>query len=313
MLEPQDINSLITTDKKREFLLSKIKQLDPDELVSCEAFWMGNDPIGRDTVAAYHPEKSFLLVGTSMFGAISLACHLTSSAQLMPDVIIVDISKQVFRCWGMTKEYFKNNEEIDAIKFVDGFIAYLEHHDFHGLSMDVYDSKSNRVFREFLLRLINDYGFEYIKKMVDKTVIIKQSWGDFNTFNIIREVYDDVDIYAYPSNIIHSISDTEGQIGVALCIEALKPRLSVQTNLLHGEPTKVYLITDNTASNIMDILGFGPFTTQKDTTIKTKMPLKTYGMMAVKERSVQIKSEEERVGHIYTDDAEEHQTIWQFV
>lgn len=256
----EDIESLLEVSKKRkELFLAQVKELKNEELMSSEAFLMGNDPIKQETLIPYQSEKPFLLVGTSMFGSILLASYLAKNNSFVPDVIIVDISLQVARCWELVKNYFATSEEKDTTQFVDDFIVYLQQNGLYHLSMDIWDNETTQELRDLLLKLISNNGFEYIKKMVNGAVIIKQSWGHVETFNLIREIYSDIDIYAYPSNIIHSIKDKKIQKDIASCVEALSPKLSIQTNLFNGGPTKVHLISDNTVGVIINTLGPGPF------------------------------------------------------
>lgn len=117
---------------------------------------------------------------------------------------------------------------------------------------------------DFLVNLMEKYGFARVKQMINDAIILQQSWADEETFQQIREVYADLNIYAYPSNIIHSIRDLKTQEDVAHCVETLKPILSIQTNLNNGEPTKLHLIQNNTISSIMRTLGPGPFLKEEE-------------------------------------------------
>lgn len=255
---------IVSKKSKREILIEKITPLTDENLMSCEAFWMGNDPITQESLVAHQSAKPFVLVGTSMFGSIKLASYLAKNTDFIPDVVIVDNSRQVAKCWALVKTYFAASTEKNPEKFVDSFILYLQENNFYSLSMDIWDADTAKELRDLLFKMISDSSLDYVKKMVSRAVIIQQSWADLDTFNTIAEVYKDIDIYAYPSNIIHCISDTKVQQDVASCIEALNPRLSIQTNLFDGAPTTVHLITDNSAATIMTTLGPGPFQKKKE-------------------------------------------------
>ncbi|KTD42065.1 hypothetical protein [Legionella parisiensis] len=252
------------TQKKRIQLLSKVQQLPTKELNECFAFWLGNDPIKKGDLESYKTDKPFVFVGTSIFGAVALACDLGEKVSCIPQVIIVDLSPQVANSWDLIKTYFGSSTETSPTSFVNGFIQFLKEKNIHQFSMDIYDDESFQQLRHLLMDLMEKYGFTRVKEMTNDAIILKQSWAHKETFQQIREVYADLNIYAYPSNIIHSIGDLKTQKDVAQCVEILKPVLSIQTNLDNGEPQKVHLIENNTTLSIMRALGPGPFLKEEE-------------------------------------------------
>jgi hypothetical protein len=145
--------------------------------------------------------------------------------------------------------------------FVENFIKFLKENHVTDFSMDLDTEVSYQKFKTFLLQLMNQYGFERVKQMTRDAVILKQSWADKETFQKIREIYENTDIYAYPSNIIHSIRSYSIQKDVAECIQILHPVLSIQTNLDEGEPKEAFFMSKNKKKSIMRTLGPGPFLT----------------------------------------------------
>lgn len=251
------ITSIIGRDKA--LLLSKISQLNQDALVDCCAFFMGNDPIAKSDLKPYQANNPFILVGTSIFGAIAIACHLGEKVTTPPQVIIVDNSQQVAKSWGLIKIFFSSSTETSPEQFIKDFLEMLQQNKVSDFSMDIYSADTMGELSNALLDLIKAYGFEYVKQLVNETLVLKQSWADAETFQRIREVYKDYDIYAYPSNIIHCIDDIKTQKEVARSVAILKPVISIQTNLKDGGPTALHLIRDNSVSSIMKTLGPGPF------------------------------------------------------
>lgn len=216
---------------------------------------MGNDPIQEFDFSPYQATKPFVLVGTSIFGAIALAGHLGEKLSTPPQVVIVDLSHQVARSWDLIKAYFKTSTETQPEQFVNGFCKMLQKNKSNEFSMDG-DSQD---LHPFLLGLIDQCGFLRFKQLVTDALILKQSWGDEATFRHIRNVYQDMDIVAYPSNIIHSIGDLKTQKEVAHCVHILQPVFSIQTNLEQGEPSQLHVMTDHSIKAIMKTLGPGPF------------------------------------------------------
>ncbi|MGM9452157.1 hypothetical protein ACTAZI_02355 [Legionella bozemanae] len=257
-------HQLEETQKKRIQLLSKVQQLPTKELNECFAFWLGNDPIKKGDLEPYKTDKPFVFVGTSIFGAIALACNLGEKVSSVPQVIIVDLSPQVADSWDLIKTYFGSSTETEPTSFVNGFIRFLKEKNIHQFSMDIYDDESFQQLHALLMNLMEKYGFTRVKEMINDAIILKQSWAHKETFQQIREVYADLNIYAYPSNIIHSIGDLKTQKDVAQCVEILKPVLSIQTNLDNGEPQKFHLIEKSIISSIMRALGPGPFLKEEE-------------------------------------------------
>ncbi|MCE0723077.1 MULTISPECIES: hypothetical protein [Legionella] len=260
----QTTDQIEENQKKRVQLLSKVKQLPTQELNECFAFWLGNDPIKEKDLEPYKTDKPFVFVGTSIFGAIALACDLGEKVNSVPQVIIVDLSPQVADCWTLIKTYFASDSETNPTSFVDGFIDFLKKKNINQFSMDIYDDESFQQLHDLLMNLMKKYGLTRVKEMINDAIILKQSWAHKETFQQIREVYADTNIYAYPSNIIHSIRDLKTQKDVAQCIEILRPVLSIQTNLDNGEPTKSHLIENNTVLSIMRALGPGIFVNDEE-------------------------------------------------
>ncbi|QRN04364.1 hypothetical protein GH742_11025 [Legionella sp. MW5194] len=256
------ISDLLSLDRasRREQLLSTVKQLQPDELMDCFSFFMGNDPIKKSDLSAYQATKPFVLVGTSLFGAVAIACHLGEQLSAPPQVVIVDLSHQVAKSWDLIKAYFLTSAETNPELAVRGFWDLLQKNRPNEFSMDG-DSDD---LCAFLLGLIEQYGLVRLKQIIIEAVILKQSWGHEATFQQIRDVYKGVDIVAYPSNIIHCIPDLKTQKDVARCINLLQPVLSIQTNLQQGEPTQLHLMADNSVRTIMRRLGPGPFLKDSD-------------------------------------------------
>ncbi|KTD48731.1 hypothetical protein Lrub_1082 [Legionella rubrilucens] len=251
------ISYLLSLDKarRREQLLSTVKQLPLDELMDCFSFFMGNDPIKKSDLTAYQATKPFVLVGTSIFGAVAIACHLGEQLSTPPQVVIVDLSPQVAKSWDLIKSYFMASAETNPELAVKGFWDLLQRNRPNEFSMD----GNSENLCDFLLGLIEQYGLVRFKQIVIEAVIIKQSWGHEVTFQRIRDVYKGMDIVAYPSNIIHCIHDLKTQKDVARCVNLLRPVLSIQTNLQQGEPTQLHLMNDNSIKTIMRTLGPGPF------------------------------------------------------
>lgn len=227
----------------------QITQLQMSELIEYKAFLTGNDPcLTRKQLSPYLIERNFLLVGTSVFRSIDLACKLAASEAVFPKVIIIDNSSDVHLTWLKLKKFFAESPSIDAREFVEdpeqGLLEFILTELFEVTRNDN-GSKETNPFHYFK-NFFKEHSLEYVKRVVAATVIIKQDWGHTLTFEKIRKIYADRPIVAYPSNIIHFVSPAE-QIRIIENLATLQPMVSICTDLhpVKKAPSKTYLFESN--------------------------------------------------------------------
>lgn len=237
MLESMSVFTKTSLLGGKEQRLSQIPQLPDEELFDYKGLVKGNDPFELDHIIPHRIAKPFVFVGTSLFGALDLACSLAvapshHAMKPVPKLIIVDSSKQVADCWEKIKEYFS---EIDPSSFrnVGNFLYRGSNSFMDFLLEELYeqvrdlDHKSGDYFMNFFSK----HGIDFVKQVITDAVCIKQSWANAETFTTIKDVYSHLPIVAYPSNIISFIDDTDVRIGVLRCIDILQPELCLFSNL----------------------------------------------------------------------------------
>jgi hypothetical protein len=220
-----------------------ITQLSNSKLVSYKAFLFGNDmPLSQEDLQDYQMSEQFLLVGTSIFRSIDFACKLATSETIIPKVVIIDNSLEVYQTWQVLKKFFAESSATNVSDFLSApdeglfeFILDNLQDMVHGLNPVIY-------FKQFF-RL---YSLEYVKTVVAATTVIRQDWTYVDTFVKIQRIYSDRPIVAYPSNIISCISDSKEQCQVLESIDALKPTLCIYSNLDKSKrvPTVTHVLPD---------------------------------------------------------------------
>ena len=230
--------STIATD----ILLDSIERLPEEKLNNYRPFIVGNDtPLTAKVLTPHKLNQDFILVGTSLMRSVELGCRLAESETIIPKIIIVDNSKHTSAAWKRLKEFFETTS-LDAKSVLeddDGLLEYIHTMDVP-IKTDEYDFK-------FLKLLFSDYDLDYIKKIIKEVVVIEQDWENTEIFSNIREIYHDIPIVAYSSNIIDFVRPPSQEM-VLRSIHALQPCLSLCTNYdtKARKPTKSYVFTDTT-------------------------------------------------------------------
>ena len=87
--------------------VTKIKRLPVSQQTDYQSFIVSNDKSLMNTnLSKYQFEQDFLLIGTSLFGSITLACKLAKNTAIVPEIVIIDNSLNVSIAWSRIKEFF---------------------------------------------------------------------------------------------------------------------------------------------------------------------------------------------------------------
>ena len=89
---------------REKYALHKIRKA-PE--VDCEAFLVGNDPV-MTGLSNYQMTDDFVLIGTSCFRSVAIACSLgsTLAKNIIPKIVIIDSSRQVNEMWRRVQQLF---------------------------------------------------------------------------------------------------------------------------------------------------------------------------------------------------------------
>ncbi len=215
--------------------------------------------LGESDLSKYKAkdDEQVALIGTSSIRSLLYACKLgTSNKEIIPVVIIIDNSKNVYEFWKGLREYVnEGGKGSDQESFLNNLSDFLDVH----LKKSA-DSRYQA--KVFFTNLFNNYGFEYVKSIISATVFIKQRWEDTDTFSKLNTTLDELEIkkrVLYPSNIVSYMNDVanDPRVGRRILenIALLKPELSIHSNLASGErATEVYLCEDQTPRAIEEQL-----------------------------------------------------------
>lgn len=247
-MDEKDQSAAATTIQKnyRRYLVlkEKILELRNEQRTEYRSFLIGNDPkMDKLSFASYSRSANFVLVGTSLFRSVEIACHLAASNDVFGKIILVDKSRNAVNAWKKIKAFFESNTLNDPEEFVNdeenGWLTFI----LNELNDEILIG--NQAFQYF-----NDFfkknSLDFIKKLVIGSSIISQDWADLATFKKIKRKYADRAIIAYPSNIIPYVSNPDQQIKILKCIEVLNPLLCIHSNYdpVQKKPTLNYFTED---------------------------------------------------------------------
>lgn len=225
--------------------VTKIKRLPVSQQTDYQSFIVSNDKSLMNTnLSKYQFEQDFLLIGTSLFGSITLACKLAKNTAIVPEIVIIDNSLNVSIAWSRIKEFFaKVPSEMDVEEFLHGENGFLD------LLLNLIGDKiirSDDNISRYFMKFFKHYPLSYIKQIVEKIEVIEQDWANANTFSKLKSIYAEMPVVAYSSNIIDYVAP-EIQIKVLQNLETLNPCLSFCTNLdkIQRVPTKHFVLEDN--------------------------------------------------------------------
>lgn len=251
-----------------------IKQLPDDKLCSYRSFLIGNDnPLTAEHLGPHKINTNFVLIGTSLFRSIDIACTLAASEAVFPKVVIVDNSREAAIAWAKIKDFFQKSTKTSWRAFLfdnpdeddpGGFLEFV-------LS-ELRDIRVDSDLVRFFTLFSKFHSLEYVRRVVAGVVMIQQDWSNIETFTTLRQIYKDRPIVAYPSNIIPYV-DPPIQINVIKCIDTLKPCLSLCTNLdpYVRRPTKSYVFLDSSPATLIGALDLNP-------EVAAAFALKDFGM-----------------------------------
>lgn len=217
----------------------QITPLKRSEQTEYKPFLIGNDkPLSSTDIAAHQLNMPFILVGTSMFRAVDFACRLAGN-EITPKVIIVDNSIEVFHAWQKLRTFFTETHLTSTDDYLEGNEGILEFI-VENLSDTIQCANVFKYFKDFF----DTFSFEHVRKIVMGMTVICQDWSNEDTFTQIKEIYHDIPIVAYPSNIVSHIEEPEIQIKILKCIEILEPVLCIYTNFdsFTRTPSKTYVM-----------------------------------------------------------------------
>lgn len=244
-------DSLVSIQSRIRGLIARdkyiINPLPDNKLTDHKTYSIGNDPDMPQELNTFNePHKKIALIATSGMRAVWIACLLGNKIQI-PKIFLIDNSEKVHKFWEGIRSI------IQTAQNQDDFIFNLE----------IFLIKNEDVcYNEFELPdyfrvLFDSYSFDYIRRIILHTSLIKQSWADTETFIKIKnfiELHKITKTFLYPSNIV-SCENPDNYDTILKNIEQLSPVLTIHTDLsLDEHPKNVFLITDQNPEAVKKIL-----------------------------------------------------------
>lgn len=238
----------------------QINHLSKNELKDYLTFVIGNDPKMPAELKKFHePNEKIALIGASGLRVISLACKLGNSKNL-PKIFLIDNSNQVQKFWQAMRDFIGNDQKAGNEKL---FLNNLPHflasnkHLYRNIKHDGYKKNCTKTVKylsqdinSYFKTLFKLYGYDYVRRIILHTSLIKQSWTNEDVFVKIKNILHHLDIkkiYMYPSNIFDAIDDEDLQNKFLENIQSLNPQLCIHTYELGNMgmiPNKVLLATN---------------------------------------------------------------------
>lgn len=215
----------------------EIKPLPHKEMTSCKTFVRGNDPEMPAELKKFHePKDKIAVIATSGMRAVWIACLLGNKNQI-PKIYLVDNSENVHIFWdAMHSLMLTAQGEQDFISKLKIFLQKNPQVYHYEPSLYIY-------FEE----LFDTYSFNYVRRVILHTSLIKQSWADAELFDKLKnfiELHGITKTYLYPSNIVSCVEEFD-QETILRNIQKIAPALTIHTDLtLRHHPENVFLTTD---------------------------------------------------------------------
>lgn len=255
----------------RGFLVRRqyqINHLADHQLENYRAFVVGNDPKMPAALDRFHESKDKIaLIGTSGMRAVSLACKLGNATKI-PKIIIVDNSKQVQAFWLAMRDFASDDTRARTKELFENNInQFLSDHGplIRPIPDNAFENESNGVKylhqgnKKYFSLLFEKYGYDYVRRVIMHTSLIKQSWADKDTFVKLKNILAHLNInkiYLYPSNIVACIDDQAEQNDILNNIQLMSPVLAIHTDrcAVHKLPERVLLTVDQAPSKVLQTL-----------------------------------------------------------
>ncbi len=243
-----------------------ITPLAPEEQVSSLAVVVGNDPIIKGLEKYKQDEKDrtpIAIIGTSMLRSIEIALQL-SNGITQPEIIIIDHSQQVIDLWDKLKEFSKETATQESFfRLLPDFLA-VNRNLYHDLSKNVDPRYPVQDIVKYLQGLVENFGFQTIRRAIIAATVIPQKWQHEETFQKLKQELHNLGIvkkYLYASNIIVGVPYTVS-INIMENVRLLNPTLCIHTdavsNSLYGRgkyrPENAFLLEHADPDKTVDFL-----------------------------------------------------------
>jgi hypothetical protein len=240
----------------------QIQQLSVGE--NYRAFLIGNAPV-IDNLEIYKKPGRIALVGLSGFRALMIACQLGNEKHI-PKIVIVDNSEQVIDIWKTLREFAaqKTNRE-DFNKEFPAFLA-KKRSLYRNIKCTLVPGVvyPNQDIFLFFQNLFKQYGYDYVRAIILKARLIKQTWLDTETFQKLRNHFKlhNIDhVYVFASDIVsyvnvYSATPKKDIHQILSNVALLNPCLSIHANLStrYLKPTELYFVENADPEAVLKII-----------------------------------------------------------
>ena len=243
----------------------RIEFIKKSELADYRAFAVGNDPFINVRHYRSKNNATIALVATSCLRAVMIACELCNyPTSATPKIIIIDNSFQVYRFWIGIKMIFNSSTPLTIDAKLHQFCmdkSYLFRFSDHS-HLDYFDKLG---LKHFIMQLINNYDYHFIRQCILNTSVIRQSWTTPGLFKKIRHLLERLgisNIYVYASNLLDYIEKEDHRNQMLINIDELNPQMAIHVivgkftrtldgKLCRGQDDRVYCVTDHTPASVI--------------------------------------------------------------
>lgn len=208
----------------------------------------GNDPYIEKLYSHQAKDGNIVLIATSCLRAVEIACKLgnPNRDKFLPKIILIDHAIKVSLFWNAIRKFAKENTKQED--FLNNLEQFLIDHS------KLITTTSYMLGYNMFLRFFENYGFDYVRKVIINTAYIRQGWQNSDTFNSLRNIIQHhkiQNVYVYASNIVPCTADFAQKI--LKNIQLLKPKLSIHSNYDFEKrgADEIHLFEDSEPGNII--------------------------------------------------------------
>lgn len=184
----------------------------------------GNDPVINMPISSL-PGDRVVLIGTSGLRTLEIACKLGSDC---PKIFLIDNSQHVIQFWKDLQVVIQTATSVCGVMAnVAPVICQCSE------CVDAIDDRTG-----YLASLVQEHGFEKVRRIILHASIILQNWTDKRTFDVIlnfKELNNYQRVYVYASNIVTFMAYNNQHSEAKAILENivhLDPDLAVHTDLV---------------------------------------------------------------------------------
>lgn len=236
---------------------ARLPALSPAQQTDGRSYLVGTDPVIEEQYFLPYQRagQRSILLATSTFRPLLLACQLSKNA---PPAItcLIDNSKVVLQLMSDVKEMIGQHD--NAMDFLNALYAYIKKagHPWYPIKyvgrLDKRIKYHEQNYMYFFVHLFQQYGFDFVKEVLNNIILLAQSWESEATFNQIKSLLDHhqvprQDVFMYVSDIVTARMRPSNADRVLRNIQHVNPALAIHTSIcfFHMISEEVFYVEDH--------------------------------------------------------------------